>query len=80
MAPTPDSNYIFRSFNLINPYKKLPKPEDIKWRKKHEDCPGRIVGNNECRLSKNYCTQKNCIFEYFKKSKTGKTIDELFEI
>ena len=56
-------------------YMKQP-PEDREWRMKHEDCPGHIFGSKECRLSKNYCTKKNCIFMYFREG----TIDALFDI
>jgi len=59
------------------------EPEDIKWRLKHEKCPGRVRYNrynnveSTCKIMKEICTKKNCVFEYFK---TFKTIDELFEI
>jgi hypothetical protein len=54
-------------------------PAVREWLMKHEDCPGRIFGNKECRLSQNYCTKENCIFEYFGMGRKG-TIDALFDI
>jgi len=56
------------------------KWQDRKWRMKHDNCPGRIYGSEECRLSKNYCTKKNCIFMYFGNRNKEGTIDALFDI
>lgn len=74
-----NSSHIYGTFDYTGRSNRQP-PEDRKWRMKHEDCPGRIFGNRECRLSKNYCTKENCIFEYFGKWNREGSIDALFDI